>query len=384
MTRSLLVVTGEHSGDRHAAGLVSALRRLDPGLQIWGIGGPALRAQGVQTFHGLEGLDVVGLTDVVRHLPFFVRLFRATLREVRHRRPTCALLVDYPGFNLRLAARLHRMGVKVIYYICPQVWAWRRGRMTHMARILDRLLVIFPFEEHLFDGYGLPVHFVGHPLVPQCATARAAPEIRLPWQGACRLALLPGSRGQEVRRILPVMIASLAALSETHPGLNALIAAPDAQGAAAIRAVLKQGPPPTVPVKVLHGRTREILRQARAALVASGTATMETALMGCPMVVVYKTSALTYAVGSRLIRVPHLGMVNIVAGREICPEFLQAEATAEALAAGVAPLLSDTPRRRQMCRDLEAVAQALQGPPDHALGARLLLETLADTTTKAG
>ncbi len=356
---SLLVIAGEVSGDMHAAAVVRRLRELRPDLDCWGIGGDQLRAAGARLAYDVKDMAVMGLTEVLRRYFFFRRVFHDMLGRAAAARPDAVLLVDYPGFNLRFAARAHALGLKVYYYICPQVWAWHRGRIPQIARQVDRLFTIFPFEPALFAGTGLRVDFVGHPLVAAAREAQAAPPIELPWPGARRVALLPGSRPHEIRRILPVMAAAARIVRSRAPDTGFLVAAPAEAQAALARTIL--GPAPDPGLAVVAGHTREILRQARAGLVASGTATVEATLMGCPMAVVYRTAALTYWLARRLVKVPHIGMVNIVAGRGICPEFIQAAATPQALADALQPLLSATGEYATMKQELARVATALGG-----------------------
>jgi lipid-A-disaccharide synthase len=275
------------------------------------------------------------------------------------RRPSAALLVDYGGFNLRFAKRLKEQGLKVLYYVSPQVWASRRARIRKMAEAVDRLMVIFPFEPEVYKDTGLRVDFVGHPLVDAARASREEPAADLPWPGEPRIALLPGSRRQEVSRILPVMLDAAVKLRQDHPEAGFLVAAPSHDFSVAAAAALDQWP--ELPCKVVAGETRQILRQARAAWVTSGTATVEAALMGCPMNVVYRTSPLFYLLGKMLVRVPHIGMVNLLAGRELCPERIQGGATAASLAASLEPLLGDTPEREAMLQGLAVVVQSL-GP----------------------
>jgi lipid-A-disaccharide synthase len=355
----ILVVAGEVSGDMHAAGLVRELNKHEPGVTVFGIGGPELRAAGAETLYDVKDMAVMGLAEVLRRYGFFRRVFRHILREAAARRPDAAVLVDYPGFNLRLAARLHAMGIKVIYYICPQVWAWNRSRIPRMARIVDRLLTIFPFEPDCFADTGLRADFVGHPLVEEAEQALRDPPSALPWPGEPRVAILPGSRPHEIRRILPAMWQAAGRVAESHATAGYLVAAPGPEQETLIREVVAAVPGGPALWGVVTGRTREVLRQARAAMVASGTATIETALMGCPMIVVYRVAPVTYHVFKHLVRVPHIGMVNIVAGRRACPEFVQHEATPEALAGGVLPLMDDGPERERMLAALREVRERL-------------------------
>ncbi len=358
MSHSLLVVAGEISGDMHLARLVAALRRRQPSLSFWGIGGDECSAAGVETLYGPKDMAVMGVVEVLKRYGFFKRVFEELVARAERERPAAAILVDYPGFNLRLAARLHALGIPVIYYVCPQVWAWHRSRIPKMARIIDRLLVIFPFEVEVFAGTGLQVDYVGHPLTAAARLALAEPLAELPWAGSPRLALLPGSRRQELQRILPSMLGALVRLRASYPGLSCLLAAPNEEMAGLARQLAGEHAP-GVPVEVVVGETRQVLRQADASLVTSGTATIEAALMNCPMVVVYRTSPVTYALGRLLVKVPHIGMVNIVAGREVCPERIQHGANPASLAQAVGPLLEDTPERREMLGGLVDVREAL-------------------------
>ncbi|OQW96632.1 MAG: lipid-A-disaccharide synthase [Verrucomicrobia bacterium A1] len=380
MSRSVLVIAGEVSGDLHAGALAAALRAQGADLALWGIGGDRLRAEGAELLYDVRQTAVMGFVEVLRHLGFLRRVFRHVLGEVDRRRPSVAILVDYPGFNLRLAPELRKRGVKVVYYVCPQVWAWHRSRIGSMARTIDRLAVIFPFEVDAFRDTGLRVDYVGHPLVDETAAALRAPPAALPWRGAGpRIALLPGSRRQEIRRILPALAGAAGEIARRHPDASFLLAAPSEPVADIARGVLA-GRPGADRIPIVTGVTREVLRQARAAWVASGTATMEACLMGCPQAVVYRTHPLSYRIGKALIRVPHIGMVNLVAGRGICPELIQHEATPGWLAEAVDPLLGDTPQRAAMLAGYAEVRAKLGGGGAAERAAAIVLDELAGTT----
>ncbi len=376
MSRSVLVIAGEVSGDQRAAEVIRAVRARQPDIRFWGIGGPEMRAAGATTRHDIRDMAVMGLVEVLRRYAFFHRVFNEMVAAAETERPDAVLLVDYPGFNLRFAAQMKKRGIKVIYYICPQVWAWHRARIPKMAQIVDRLLAIFPFEPEVFAGTKLKVDFVGHPLVDAALAARAAPPQPLPWQGAPRIALLPGSRRQEIERILPALVQAAALIQRQKPDASFILAAPSEAVATIVRATLARlgGGPASCDIVV--DQTREVLRQARAALVASGTATLETALMGCPMLVVYRTSWPTYWIGRQLISVSHIGMVNLIAGRTLCPEFIQHDATPEKLAAGLLPLLGETPERAAQLAGLAEVAAKLGAPGAATRAAALLLAEL--------
>lgn len=376
MSRSVLVVAGEISGDLHAGALVEELRMRTADLDIWGVGGDRLRAAGADLLYDVRQTAVMGFVEVLRHLAFFRAMFRRVLDEADRRRPELAILVDYPGFNLRLAAALKARGIRVVYYVCPQVWAWHRSRIPMMARRVDRLAVIFPFEIETFRGTDLRVDYVGHPLVAETDAARQAPQADLPWHGTPRVALLPGSRRQELRRILPALAGAAGEIARRRPGASFLLAAPTETVAGLAREILL-GAPSTTPIEIVTGRTREILRQADAAWVASGTATMEACLMRCPQVVVYKTSPISYRLGRALIRVPHIGMVNLVAGRGICPELIQDAATPGWLAAALDPLLDDTPERAAMLAGYGEVRATLGDANAAVRTADIVMEELA-------
>lgn len=384
MSATLLVVAGEISGDQHAADVIRRVLAERPDLAVWGIGGDELAAVGVSLRQHTRDMAVMGIVEVLRRIGFFRKVLNDLDAEAARTPPDAALLVDYPGFNLRAAARLKARGVRVVYYVCPQVWAWRRSRIGRIAQIVDRLLVIFPFEAALFNGTRLHPDFVGHPLVEKVEAVRQAPATGLPWSGPRRIALLPGSRTQEIRRILPTLAAAALLMRERFPDAGFLLASPTEALAEEERAMLRDLGVPEGLIPVVTGQTLQILKQARAAWVASGTATIETCLLRCPMVVVYRTSAMTAWVARRVLRVPHIGMVNLMAGREICPELLQEAALPERLVSALAPLVEDTPERARMLEDLERTANSLGrgGAAEHA--AAILLEELARGQARSG
>lgn len=359
MSRSVLVVAGEISGDMHAAKLVHAARARDPSLRFYGIGGDFLRAEGVEILYDVKDMAVLGLWEVLKRYLFFHRVFHELLAIAKERKPDAVLLVDYPGFNLRFAKKAHEMGIKVVYYVCPQVWAWHRSRIPAMAKTIDRLLAIFPFEPDVFKGSGLRVDYVGHPLVEQARASMERPPEDLRWPGETRVALLPGSRRQELERILPSMWQAAGEIEKRLPSSGFLLAAASDEMEQLARDIITLVPGGPTRWRIVRGSTYEILKQARAAIVTSGTATLETALMNCPMIVVYRTAWATYHIGKHLVKVPHLGMVNLIAGRTLCPEFIQDAATPKAMADAMMPIIQDSPARRTMLEGLAEVRNAL-------------------------
>jgi lipid-A-disaccharide synthase len=366
--RRFLVVAGEPSGDLHAARLVEALRGLGP-CRIQGVAGPALRAAGVEPLVPMEQLAVLGFAEIPSRLPALLRARRRVLTAFEDWRPDAVVLVDYPGFNLRLGPELKRRGARVFYYIAPQVWAWHPERARAMARWVDHLAVVFPFEEPLFRAAGVRTTFVGHPLMdelaPEVDEARFRDELGLA-PGQPLLGLLPGSRPQELERHLGVLVAATRRLQRDRPGLTGVLPlAPGLDEASFARRDLGS-------VRVVRGRVRATQAFADACAVASGTATLETALFGTPLVVFYRTGWLNYAIARRLVRLSHIGLPNIVAGREVVPELLQGALSPESLAAALAPWLDDPVANAAQRRGLAVVRERLGGPGASQRAAALL------------
>lgn len=377
----LLISSGEPSGDLYGAELVRHLREGLPDLQAAGLGGDRLAAQGVELLAHVRELAVVGLWEVVSHLRRIHQIYRAVLDRVDRERPDLAVLIDYPDFNLRLAAALRQRGIPVVYYISPQIWAWRRGRLRSIRRDVSRMLVLFPFEEPIYREAGVPVTFVGHPLVDlfQPAPDRRAFLIESGLDpDRPVLALLPGSRPKEVAHNLPALVGAVRRLHARRPDLQFLAAIAPSLDPEQIRAPLR-GLPVCARVGLAHG----ILSTATAAIVASGTATVEAALAGVPMVVVYRLSALTYGLGRPFMRVPHFAMVNLIAGRKIVAELIQAEFTPERVETEVLALL-DPERSATLRADLREVRSRLGDPGASARAAREVAGLFRTVRDRAG
>ncbi len=374
--KNLLIVAGEDSGDMHAADVIRELKTRRADVKGWGIGGEKLRAQGVETLHDTREMDVLGIAEVLRRYPFFKQVFSEVLAEADRRRPDAALLVDYPGFNLRLAKELKKRGVKVLFYVCPQVWAWNRRRIPKMAQIIDRLMVIFPFEVEVFRDVDLQVDFVGHPMVDELRAFRAEPPQPLPWNGEKKIALLPGSRRQEIRYILEPLLEAAQMLEASRPGISFIIPVPERR-LALIEEVLQKTNKAPRNLCVVPGQAREVLKQADAAFVASGTATLEAALLGCPTVLVYRGGFVNYLFVKALIRVPWLGIANIVSGREIMPERLQQQMTPLKLVAAIDPLMNDTPERAAMLENFQALEKRLGDGAPAGRVAQIICDSIA-------
>lgn len=353
----LLVVSGEPSGELYAAEMVRHLRELRPGLDVFGLGGDRLQAEGAALLAHVRDLAVVGLFEVISHLREIRAVFQRVLAEVDRDPPQAAVLVDYPDFNLRLARELHRRGIPVVYYVSPQIWAWRRGRIRTIRDTVARMLVIFPFEEALYRDAGVPVEFVGHPLVDLAHPTSRTDFLQglgvSPEQDV--VAVLPGSRPKEIAHNLPGLAGAIGLLRAWRPELEFLLPL-----APAIDATLLQRDLRGLPVRLVpQGGAQSVLAACQAAMVASGTATVEAAILGAPMVVVYRLSRLTHFLGSRLVRVPHVAMVNLIAGKRAVTELIQRDFTPERVASEVRSLLEQPERRAAMKRDLDDVRRRL-------------------------
>ena len=316
------IIAGEPSGDLHAASLIKELKAIIPESLFWGIGGEKMIAAGLNSLQDISGMAVMGFAEVIHKYNFFKQVYNKALNFVKTERPDAVILVDYPGFNLRFAADVHKMGIKTIYYICPQVWAWHQSRIKKMAKIIDLLITIFPFEKNYFQNTGLQTEFVGHPFVDLIKVEKNLPLASIPWEGNIHLALLPGSRRQEVARIAPVLLHASYLLEKKIKGLGIILASPSDKITAYIKEISASFKYLPSRWNIVTGITRQVIRQATAAFVASGTATVETALFHCPMVITYKTSLLSYFLAKLLIKVPYIGMVNIIAEKKVCPELI--------------------------------------------------------------
>ena len=356
---SLLLSAGEASGDMYAARLAAALKqRAD--LEIFGMGGPQMRAAGVDIVTDYSEVSVVGITEIISHLPSLIRAMRHLVSEAARRKPAFAILTDFPGFHLRLARKLKGRGIKNIYYICPQFWAWRPWRVRIVRRRFVQALCIFPFEEKFFGDAGVPVKFIGHPLV-------GAVHAWLDRQGFCReqrldpqkkiVTILPGSRSAELRQHLPIIRAACQLIHRDTQAQFVIAAAPGTD-----QDLVRDGWPAELSVKIVVGQTYNALAAADAAIVSSGTATIEAALLDVPMVVVYRVTPLTAFLAKPLVRTPFFSMVNLIAAKRAVPELIQNDFTPTRVAGEILRLLNDQSARQALRQELAEVRQRL-GPP---------------------
>jgi lipid-A-disaccharide synthase len=374
-----MVSCGEASGDLYAGALVGALRDLDPAVDVFGFGGPRMAAAGARLTGDFRGFSVTGLVEAVRVLPRSWRMLGALRAAARAQRPDVFVAIDFPDFNFRLLASMRAAGIPIVYYVSPQLWAWRPGRLQTIRRYVDRMLVIFPFEVELYERAGVPVEFVGHPLIDLTAPARPRAALCADAgldPAAPIVALLPGSRPNEVTHILPDVVGGARLIAAQVPGVQFVIArAPslDDRVFAAAGELRRRG----LPHAIVEHAADDVLAAADVAITASGTATVQAALHGRPMVIVYRVSPLTYAIGRRVVRVPAYGMVNLVAGRPIVPELIQEALTPAAVAREAVSLLTDAARAARMRDDLAAMRARLGGPGASRRAADAVLRTRA-------
>jgi lipid-A-disaccharide synthase len=374
--RRIMIVAGEASGDLHGGDLAREIRARDPGCELFGIAGERMRAAGVRALVRMEDIHGLGLSELASTIGRTVGAFRELRKILRRERPDLLILIDYAEFNLILSGVARRAGIRVLYYITPQVWAWRRGRVPKIVKRADRMAVVLPFEKEVFASAGERVSFVGHPLLDRVKPAQGRKETLARHglaPGTRMLALLPGSRRAEVRYLLRPFVEAAHVLAHDH-GLVPVIALAPTLDASELAA---EGGVDLTEIQIIQGDTYSIIAASEAALVASGTATLETALLGCPMVIAYKVSTLTYILGRMLVTgVDFIGMPNILAGRQIVPELIQGQVTARNLIRAAEPLLAPS-IRAETAAALGSLRERLGAPGAAARVAAMALEMMA-------
>lgn len=374
-----MMIVGDPSGDIHTSHVVKAIKSEHPDVEVFGVGGKRMINEGFVSLVPIERMAVMGFLEVIKHLNFFAQVNRCLLKEIESRKPQVIVLVDYPGFNLRLAQHIRRLFLpgspyqpKIMYYISPQVWAWKPGRVKILAQVLDFMAVVFPFEVDIYRKVGLPVEFVGHPLLDlQLPSSKEA----FFEQAGLKpddipVAILPGSRIQEVERHLPLFISAFEKLRNNNPKLAAMVAASNDVPVS----IYEKHTVGLDRVNVLQGWSREIMAHSYAACVVSGTATVETAMFNTPSVIAYKANPLTYWIAKRVVQVPYIGMVNILAGSRIVKELLQGQVTSDNLSKELESLLFDQQYRQQMIENLKKIRKQLGQPGSGLRVAKKILE----------
>ncbi len=348
--KRILIVAGEASGDLYGGQLIREVARLAPGVSFFGVGGASMREAGLSALSRSEDITVVGLFEVIRHLGVIRRALLTVTESIKTARPDLVVLIDFPDFNFRVARAARRSGVPVLYYISPQVWAWRRGRVKTLARLVDKMIVIFPFEVDIYRKAGVDVEFLGHPLVDVVRGQLENLTVDKDKKGGAVIALLPGSRKGEIERHMPAMCRAAGILKKDIPNASFTIPLAPTLAREDVERYLIDSP---VPIAIREGAFHEVVRGADVAVVSSGTATVETALLGTPMVVIYRLNPLTFILARLLIRVPYIAMVNLISGRRVVPELIQDNASAEGIAREVLKILRDDATRERMRKDLD-------------------------------
>jgi lipid-A-disaccharide synthase len=372
----VMIVAGEASGDLHGSHLVAAMKQLAPDLSLCGMGGRELRRQGVDILYDAAAMAVVGLVEVIAHLGDIRAARKILVDELQKHPPNLLILIDYPDFNLLLAQKARQLGIPIFYYISPQVWAWRSGRVKKIGAIIDRMAVILPFEKEFYHQRGIEVDYVGHPLLDSVRRTMSREEF-------CRLhqiktdnillGILPGSRKKEIRAMLPVFLEAAQGMTEIHDNLTILLPlAPGLTREDLLACGLDKAP---VGVKVIAEDRYDLMASCDLAVAASGTVTLELAILDVPMVVAYKVSPLTWFVGNMLVKVDFAALVNLIAGREVVSELLQHEATAGKISAALQDILPGSMKRQDMLKDLAEVRRKLGGGGASMRAARLALAT---------
>jgi len=362
---SVLIVAGEASADAHGAKVLQCLRERLPNLKCFGIGGERLKAAGLEIIADPAALNVVGISEVFKGLGRIRKVFKTIQAEVEMRKPAVALLIDLPDFNLRLAKKLKRAGVNVVYYVAPQAWAWRKGRVRQIRRRVDKLCVVFPFEEPFFRQQAIDVEFVGHPLCEE--------RIEQACSNENKIVLLPGSRSREIQRLLPAIAGAAEILGKLNPDLQFVLAVAANLDRQLIEDQLQKA---RVKIKLTDASAQETLAGARLAIAASGTVTLEAALAGVPLVVVYRVSRMTYALVRPIYRLKNICIVNILAGRELVPELLQRKVRAQLIAEQAMGYLQDGSARKKVLTGLRAVVENLGAGQPSLRVAEILIELL--------
>ena len=372
-SNSILIVAGEVSGDIHGGELVKAIKELSPEIKIAGIGGENMSSAGMELLRSVNEMSFLGFTEIIKHLPFVRKVMKELLNWIEIERPKVVVLIDYPGFNLRLAKKAKKFGCKIIYYISPQIWAWGKGRIIKIARIVDQMIVIFPFEEEIYRNAGVPVEFVGHPILENLESSSSKedffseneldPDEKL-------IGLLPGSRFQEVDSLYKIMIDAVKLLKSEYPNVQSITAKSPALDNKVYDTIADNEN-----VKYSND-TYDVMKHSDLLFVASGTATLESACFGTPLIVVYRVSPISWIIGKILVKIKSIGLVNIVAGKKIAPEILQSDLTPSRLAREALSILKDEQLYAETSAELLKVKKLLGEPGASKNAAKIIIKHL--------
>ncbi len=354
----LMVSAGEASSDMHAAHALNALKNQGLDFDSFGMGADKLEAAGMELTLDCRELAVIGIVDVLINYPHFLKRLKLLRETMRQRKPDLLIIVDYPDFNLKLAETAQQLDIPVLFYISPQIWAWRKKRIHRIGKLVDHMAVLFPFEVDVYEQANIPVRYVGHPLVDDAKSPfdKAQARAHLKLNADVLVSLQPGSRNGELSRNLPLMLQSAIRLQQKHPTIEFVIPVAPTLDRKQVELIVNQA---NINVALIDGQSYNVMRAADAVLTASGTATLETAMLGTPMAIMYMVNAINYALMKRLIQIDDIGLVNIVAGRRICEEFVQTDANPQAMADELERLLFDKDYRHEMQRDLREVQEKM-------------------------
>ena len=359
----VMIVAGEASGDLHGALLVREMLTVNPSLHFFGIGGNRMQEAGVKLLAHAADIAVVGVSEVFSKTAAFLRIIAKMRKSLDRLKPSLVILIDFPDFNLNIAARAARKrGIRIFYYISPQVWAWREGRVKQIKKLVDQMAVILPFEVDFYAARGFDVHYVGHPLRDIVKTPFTARQARAHFglaEDKTTIGLLPGSRNSEIQKLLPEMVEAARIISQKIPGTQYILPLADTLEEKTVAGFLSDS---GLKVKIVAGHTYDVLACCDLAVVTSGTATLETGLMGVPMVIVYKVSLFSELIGRMIIRQQHIGLVNILAGKTVAPELIQRDARGPRIASEALAILQNREKRRQIIRDLGNIRAKLGEP----------------------
>lgn len=374
--KTIMIIAGEASGDMHGANLVREMLNIDPSLNFYGIGGKKLREEGVQILADASEMAVVGLTEVVFKLKNILKIMAMMKKSLDERRPDLVILIDYPDFNLLIAKAASKKGIKVLYYISPQVWAWRKGRIGQIKKTVNEMAVILPFEVETYGREGFAVNYVGHPLLDvvkiSCTKQESRKKIGLN-EDKITIGILPGSRIAEIRKLLPELLRAAEILKNKMPDPQFVLPLADTLEETTVTEIISRF---NVKIKVIAGHTYDVISCADLALVASGTATLEVALLKVPMIIVYKVSLTSYFIGRLFVSVKNIGLVNIIAGKTIVPELVQSDASGARIAEEALSILKNGERKQEMIRELESIRARLGEPGAAIRTAKLALAML--------
>ena len=376
MNKQILIIAGEASGDMHGAGLVTELRKLYPDIDFYGLGGDRMKETGLEIFYHINRLSFMGFYEVLKNLGFFRQVMKKMTQILDERKPDLAILIDYPGFNLKLAEEIKKRKIPLVYYISPQVWAWGKGRIKKIRKLVDKMIVVFPFEEKIYKDAQVDVDFISHPLLDVVKTSLTKNEFRNKLgikENEILIGLLPGSRIQEIKKILPTMLSSCEIVKPRLKDLKVAVSLAPTIGKNLLESFLTQT---RLEIVLVENFTYDLMRYSDFLLVKSGTSTLEAAIIGTPFLVIYKTGFLTWLVARSLVKVPYIGMVNLISGKKIVPEFVQYDAKPKRIAFEMYNFLTDKEKYLNTKEELSRVKERLGEKGGYKRGAEIVFRML--------